>query len=766
MKITKTLSFVVTTIVVISCSPKITPSKTAFSKENRLTFKVDSVLTLMTLEEKIGQLNQYNGFWEITGPTPKEGQAAKKYDDLKKGLVGSMLNVKGVKDVKALQKIAVQETRLGIPLLFGFDVIHGYKTISPIPLAEAASWDLSEIKKSAAIAAEEAASVGLNWTFAPMVDVARDARWGRVMEGSGEDPYLGSQIAVARIQGFQGEDLKAKNTILACAKHFAGYAFAESGRDYNTVDIGESTLQNIVFPPFKAAVDAGVRTFMNSFNELNGIPATGNPYLQRKILKGDWKFDGFVVSDWGSINEMINHGYAKDSKQAAEIALNAGSDMDMESSAYVAHLATLVKEGKVNESLINDAARRILKVKFELGLFDNPYLYCDENYEKETVGKKAFHEGVLEMAKKSIVLLKNEKELLPLQKSGQKIALIGALANDKTSPLGSWRIAADDETAVSVLEGMNQYKDNQLTYSKGANVAEGRTQFVWETKINTTDKSEFDAAIQAAKEANVVVMVLGEHGLQSGEGRSRTEIGLPGVQQELLEAVYKVNPNIVLVLNNGRPLAIPWADAHIPAIVEAWQLGTESGNAIAQVLYGDYNPSGKLPMTFPRNVGQVPIYYNYKNTGRPVMNEPESVFWSHYIDQKNTPLYAFGHGLSYTQFEYSDIQMDKNSFANDEEITVTVEVKNTGKYTGKEVVQMYIRDLFASVTRPVKELKGFEMIELKPNESKKVSFRINKKTIEFFTAQSKWEAEAGDFKIFVGGSSDKTKEADFHYLKQ
>ena len=766
MRIIKTVSITLTTIVIISCSQKITPSKTAFSKENRLTFKVDSVLTLMTLEEKIGQLNQYNGFWEITGPTPKEGQAAKKYDDLKKGLVGSMLNVKGVKDVKALQKIAVQETRLGIPLLFGFDVIHGYKTISPIPLAEAASWDLSEIKKSAAIAAEEAASVGLNWTFAPMVDVARDARWGRVMEGSGEDPYLGSQIAVARIQGFQGEDLKAKNTILACAKHFAGYAFAESGRDYNTVDIGESTLQNIVFPPFKAAVDAGVRTFMNSFNELNGIPATGNPYLQRKILKGDWKFDGFVVSDWGSINEMINHGYAKDSKQAAEIALNAGSDMDMESSAYVAHLATLVKEGKVNESLINDAARRILKVKFELGLFDNPYLYCDENYEKETVGKKAFHEGVLEMAKKSIVLLKNEKELLPLQKSGQKIALIGALANDKTSPLGSWRIAADDETAVSVLEGMNQYKDNQLTYSKGANVAEGRTQFVWETKINTTDKSEFDAAIQAAKEANVVVMVLGEHGLQSGEGRSRTEIGLPGVQQELLEAVYKVNPNIVLVLNNGRPLAIPWADAHIPAIVEAWQLGTESGNAIAQVLYGDYNPSGKLPMTFPRNVGQVPIYYNYKNTGRPVMNEPESVFWSHYIDQKNTPLYAFGHGLSYTQFEYSDIQMDKNSFANDEEITVTVEVKNTGKYTGKEVVQMYIRDLFASVTRPVKELKGFEMIELKPNESKKVSFRINKKTIEFFTAQSKWEAEAGDFKIFVGGSSDKTKEADFHYLKQ
>ena len=759
------MSFVFITIAIWSCSSKIIQPKVAFVSKNQLEIRVDSVLKLMTLEEKIGQLNQYNGFWEITGPTPKEGQAAKKYADLKNGLVGSMLNVKGVKDVRALQKIAVEETRLGIPLIFGFDVIHGYKTISPIPLAEAASWDLKEIKKSAAIAAEEAASVGLNWTFAPMVDVSRDARWGRVMEGAGEDPYLGSQIAIARVQGFQGDDLKARNTILACAKHFAGYAFAESGRDYNTVDIGESTLQNIVFPPFKAAADAGVRTFMNSFNELNGIPATGNAYLQRKILKSDWNFDGFVVSDWGSINEMIPHGFAKDSKQAAEIAINAGSDMDMESSAYVAHLAALVKEGKVQESTIDDAARRILKVKFELGLFDNPYLYCDENYEKETVGKAAFQEGVLEMAKKSIVLLKNEKELLPLKKSGQKIVVIGALANDKTSPLGSWRIAADDNSAVSLLEGLQKYKGNQLTYVKGADVTVGRTQFIWETKINTTDKSGFVDAIAAAKTADVVIMSLGEHGLQSGEGRSRTDIGLPGVQQELLEEVYKVNPNIVLVLNNGRPLAIPWADAHIPAIVEAWHLGTQSGNAIAQVLYGDYNPSGKLPMTFPRNVGQVPIYYNYKNTGRPVMTEPDSVFWSHYIDEKNTPLYPFGYGLSYTQFEYSDLSLSQNTFSGDGQIEVSVTVKNTGKYTGKEVVQLYIRDLIASVTRPVKELKGFEMIELQPGASQRVNFTINKKTIEFFTAQSKWEAEPGDFKVFVGGNSVQTLERDFQYLK-
>lgn len=753
---------VLVTLFILSCTTS-KPIITSEYKSNPLDSKVDSILKLMTLEEKVGQLNQYNGFWDITGPTPKDGQAAKKYADLKNGLVGSMLNVKGVKDVRAIQKIAVEQTRLGIPLLFGFDVIHGYKTISPIPLAEAASWDLVAIKKSAAMAAEEASSVGINWTFAPMVDIARDARWGRVMEGAGEDSFLGSKIAAARVQGFQGDNFNSNTSILACAKHFAGYAFAESGRDYNTVDISESTLQNTILPPFKAAADAGVRTFMNSFNELNGIPATGSSYLQRQILKGDWNFKGFVVSDWGSIGEMINHGYAKDSKQATEIAINAGSDVDMESNAYIENLANLVKEGKVKESLIDDATKRILRVKFELGLFKNPYKYCDEAREKLTVGKQQFQVDVLDMAKKSIVLLKNEKELLPLKKSGQKIGLIGALANDKTSPLGSWRIAADDETAVSVLEGLQKYKDNQLSYAKGADVTIGRTQFVWETKINTTDKSGFAEAIALAKQVDVVVMVLGEHGLQTGEGRSRTEIVLPGVQQELLEVIYNVNPNIVLVLNNGRPLTIPWADAHIPAIVEAWHLGTQSGNAIAQVLYGDYNPSGKLPMTFPRTIGQVPIYYNYKNTGRPTMNEPESVFWSHYSDEKNTPLYPFGYGLSYSKFEYSDLKLSNSTFSKNGEIQVSVTLKNSGKVAGKEVVQLYIRDLIGSVTRPVKELKGFEMIELQPNESKTVTFKINEKTIEFFTANSKWEAESGDFKVFVGGSSATTLESGFQY---
>ena len=733
------------------------------NKNSILKTKVDSVLKLMTLEEKIGQLNQYNGFWDITGPTPKEGQAALKYEHLKKGLVGSMLNVKGVKEVRAIQKIAVEQTRLGIPLIFGFDVIHGYKTISPIPLAEAASWDMEAIKKSAAIAAEEAASVGLNWTFAPMVDISRDARWGRVMEGAGEDTYLGSKIAEARVKGFQGSDFTSGKTIMACAKHFAGYAFAEAGRDYNSVDVSEATLQNTILPPFKACVDADVKTFMNSFNDLNGMPATGNKYLQRKILKEDWNFNGFVVSDWGSINEMTAHGFAKDTKNAAEIAMNAGSDMDMESYAYIAHLATLVKEGKVKENLIDDSVKRILRVKFELGLFDNPYKYCDEAREKATVGKAEFQAGVLDVAKKSIVLLKNENELLPLPKSGIKIGLIGALANDKTSPLGSWRIGADDNTAISVLEGMQKYDGNQITYSKGADVTIGATKFVSELHINTTDKSGFQEAIDLAKKSDVVVMVLGEHGLQTGEGRSRTELGLPGVQQELLEEIFKVNKKVILVLNNGRPLAFPWAAQNIPAIVEAWQLGTESGNAIAQVLFGDYNPSGKLPMTFPRSVGQVPIYYNYKNTGRPTMNEPESVFWSHYSDEKNTPLYPFGYGLSYSKFEYSDLKCNSNSFTKNGSIIVSVSLKNTGKYTGKEVVQLYIRDIVGSITRPVKELKNFQIVELKPNEQKIVEFIINQKTIEFYTANNKWEAEPGDFKVFVGGNSSETLETNFKF---
>ena len=718
--------------------------------------KVEALLKQMTLEEKIGQMNQYSGFWDLTGPAPSNGDAAKKYEHLRKGYVGSMLNLRGVENVRKIQKIAVEETRLGIPLIIGFDVIHGYETLSPIPLAESASWDLEAIKKSAEVAAEEAAAAGINWTFAPMVDISRDARWGRVMEGAGEDPYLGSKIAFARVQGFQGSDLSQHTTLAACAKHFAAYGFAESGREYNTADLGTSTLNNIIFPPFQATLDAGVRTFMNSFNELNGIPATGNTYLQRDILKDKWKFDGFVVSDWGSIEEMISHGYAKDNKHAAQIAANAGSDMDMESYLYVNELADLVREGKVKEAYIDDAAKRILRVKFELGLFEDPYKYCDAQREKEVIGQQAFHDACLDMAKKSIVLLKNENQILPLKKQGQKIALIGALATDKTSPLGNWRIAAKDNTAVSVLEGMQAYNGNQLTYAKGADVSLGNTEFTVEVNINTTDKSEFPQAIAVAKTADVVVMVLGEIGYQSGEGRSRTELGLPGVQQELLEAIYKVNKNIVLVLNNGRPLVLNWHQKHLPAIVEAWQLGTQSGNAIAQVLYGDYNPSGKLPMSFPRAVGQIPIYYNYKNTGRPTLPAPGKVFWSHYQDVENTPLYPFGYGLSYTTFEYSNLQA---KVVSDKEVTVSVTLKNSGKFTGKEVVQLYIRDHYASVTRPVRELKGFELVSLEPNESKEISFTLTEKELGFYNNQGDFVLEPGDFSIFIGGDSNAKLEA-------
>jgi beta-glucosidase len=734
--------------------------KKTMDKKQEIEQKVEQLLAKMTLEEKVGQMNQYNGFWDVTGPSPKEGNAALKYEHLRKGWVGSMLTVRGVEQVRAVQKIAVEETRLGIPLIIGFDVIHGYKTLSPIPLAEAASWDMDAIKKSAQVAADEASASGINWTFGPNVDISRDARWGRVMEGAGEDPFLGSRVATARVKGFQGDDLSAPNTIAACAKHFAGYGFSESGRDYNTVDIGNATLYNTVLPPFKAAKDAGVRTFMNSFNILNGVPATGNSFLQRDILKGKWGFDGFVITDWASIREMIAHGYAKDGAEATVKAVKAGADMDMESHLYIAELVKLVNDRKVDSKLVDDAVKRILRVKYELGLFDDPYRYCNEKREKEVINSKANHEAVLDMAKKSIVLLKNEKNLLPLKKNGQKIALIGALANDKNSPLGSWRIASDDNTAVSVLEGMQQYKGNTLTFEKGADLTAGKTTFLDEVVFNTTDRSGFDAAKKAASAADVVVMVLGEHGFQSGEGRSRTDLNLPGLQQELLEEIYKVNPNVVLVLNNGRPLALPWAAEHIPTIIEAWHLGTETGNAVAQVLYGDYNPSGKLPMSFPRNVGQVPIYYNQHSTGRPT-NSDNNVFWSHYTDVEKTPQFAFGHGLSYTTFKYGTPKIGKQTYAKGEAVKVSVDITNTGNYDGKEVVQLYIRDIAASLSRPVKELKGFELIALKKGETKTVTFTLTDNELGFFNNEGEYLVEPGIFKVFVGTSSDNVQEAEF-----
>lgn len=730
--------------------------------DSEIEGKVDSLLSLMTLEEKIGQMNQYSGFWDVTGPKPEGGSEAKKYEDLRKGLVGSMLNVTGAKEVLEVQKIAVEETRLGIPLLIGFDVVHGFKTVSPIPLAESASWDMEAIKRSAEVAAKEAAVSGINWTFAPMVDITRDARWGRVMEGAGEDPFLGSAIAKARVTGFQGDDLTSPYTIAACAKHFAAYGFAESGRDYNTVDVGTSTLYNIVFPPFLAAKEAGVRTFMNSFNEINGVPATGNAWLQRDILKGKWDFNGFMVSDWGSINEMISHGQAENGKYAAERAVIAGSDMDMESYHYLNYLAELVEEGKVGEDLINDAVRRILRVKFELGLFENPYQYSDPSVENEVVGSQEIQDAVLDMAKKSIVLLKNEKSLLPLKRSGQNIVVIGALASDKTSPLGNWRTGAENGTAVSLLEGLQQYQGNTITYVKGPAFVDGEISFPKQLQINQTKTSGMIEAVNAAKKADIVLVALGEHGMQTGEGRSQVDIGLPKLQQQLLEEVYKANPNVVLVLHNGRPVAIPWAAEHIPSILEVWQLGTQSGHAIAQVLYGDYNPSGKLPMTFPKAVGQVPIYYNHKSTGRPNEPAPGEVFWSHYTDMDNDPLFPFGHGLSYTQFEYQDLKVEVDP----SQVLVSFELKNIGDLDGKEVVQVYIQDVFASITRPVKELKGFELVSLKAGESKTLNFILTDKELGFYNNQGEFLVEPGDFKVFVGGSSNTVLESEFNLAQQ
>lgn len=737
----------------------LTAACTRPQNEGLITYedKIDSLMSIMTLEEKIGQMNQYNGFWDVTGPVPSDGDASQKYENLRKGLVGSMLNVTGVEEVRKIQKIAVEESRLGIPLIIGFDMIHGMKTMSPIPLAEAASWDMEAIKQSSRIGAREAAAMGVNWTFAPMVDVGRDARWGRVMEGAGEDTYLNSQIAVARVQGYQGEDLSDPLTIAACVKHFAGYGFSESGRDYNTVDVGTTTLYNVILPPFKAALDAGARTFMNSFNDLNGIPATGNDFLQRDILKGKWNFSGFVVSDWGSISEMVPHGFAQDGKMAAKYAANAGSDMDMESYLYIKHLKELVESGEVKESIIDDAVRRILRVKFELGLFDDPYRYCNEEREKEIVGSTDHQAGVLEMAKKSIVLLKNEENILPLAKSGLKIAVIGSLAADKDSPLGSWRGLSEPNSAVSVMEGLQRYTENSYRFAKGADLELEPPVFLKEVKINTTDRSGFEEAIQAAKGADVVIAVLGEHGFQSGEARSRSNIGLPGLQQELLEAVYQANSKVILVSMSGRPLDLSWSDSHLPAIVQAWHLGSQSGNAIAEVLYGDYNPSGKLPMSFPRSVGQLPIYYNQKSTGRPTNPGDDIVFWSHYADVPNDALYPFGHGLSYTQFTFENLKVES---LENQQIKVSFSLKNQGNLAGEEVAQVYIRDHVASITRPIKELKAFQKISLKSGESQVLEFTLGPEKLGFFDGNGNFIVEPGKFTIMVGGSSKTSLSAE------
>lgn len=725
--------------------------------------QVDSVLALMTLEEKVGQLVQYNGSWDLTGPASEVGNKEKE-EKLKKGLVGSMLNVLSIEATREAQKLVMENSRLKIPLMFGYDVIHGYKTIFPVPLAETASWDMEAAERSARIAALESVAEGVNWTFSPMIDVSRDARWGRIMEGSGEDPFLTSKVAVAKINGYQGDDLADPMTIAATAKHFAGYGFAEAGRDYNTVHVGENELHNTILPPFKAAANAGVATFMNSFNDIDGTPATASKMLQRDILKGKWDFQGFVVSDWGTIFELVIHGRARDRKHASEIAIKAGSDMDMEGRAYEISLADLVREGKVDEALIDDAVRRVLRVKVKMGLFEDPYLYSNPET-KNKLNYEQHLEDARDIAKKSIVLLKNEKNLLPLSASVKNIAVIGPLANDKDSPIGNWRAQGEANSAVSLLEGIQNAVggDAKVTYAKGAELGLGERSFMKPLKINNTDKSGFEEAVNTAKNADLVIMALGEDAFQSGEGRSQANIALAGVQQELLEAVYEVNKNIVLVLFNGRPLEISWAAENVPAIVEAWLLGSQSGNAIADVLFGKYNPSGKLPVSFPRAVGQEPLYYNGKNTGRP--SNPVEVTYSGYSDVEKDALYPFGFGLSYTTFEYGDLTLSSEEMNADGEIIASITLTNTGKFAGKEVVQLYLRDLVATTTRPVKELKAFEMVELKAGEKKEVTFSITNDMLEFYNVDKEWTSEEGKFEIMIGGNSRDLKKAEF-YLKK
>lgn len=718
--------------------------------------QIEDLIEQMTLEEKAGQLTQFSDPGDVTGPLPKGDRDRRKRRLIQTGVVGSTLNVLGAEKVRTFQKIAVEESRLGIPMIFAYDVIHGHKTIFPIPLAEAASWDLDLIEQSARVAAIEASAQGLNWTFAPMIDISRDARWGRVMEGAGEDPFLGAEIAVARVRGFQGDDLSASDTIAATLKHFAGYGFAESGKDYNAADVGAVTLFNTILPPFRAAIErANARTVMNSFNTLNGIPATGDTYLQRDLLKGDWGFDGFIISDWGSGIEMIDHGFAADERDAARLSMIGGSDMDMESFVYAPYLPELVRDGEVEEAWIDDAVRRVLRVKFELGLFDDPYKYIDEERESALLFTDEHRKISRQVAEASIVLLKNTDDALPL-KTGEKIALIGALAADKDSPLGNWRAQGETGTAISVREAFDG-ANLDFTFAEGAAVEIGEASFATEVVVNTDDKSGFNEAIDAAGSADKVVIVLGEDAYQSGEGRSRADIGFSGVQQELLEAVYAANSNVVLVVMSGRPLVLTWADENIPAIVQAWHLGHEAGPAITNILTGKTNPSGKLPMTFPRSVGQTPIYYNYLNTGRP--GPREEVFWSHYTDESNAPLYPFGHGLSYAEFEYSRLRIRNRENG----VEVTVRVKNTSDRAGHEVVQLYIHDRVASVSRPERELKGFEKFALDPGERKTVTFILTDKELGFYNTQAEYVVEAGEFDVFVGGSSSAELSAKFDF---
>lgn len=725
---------------------------------------IDQLMKKMTLEEKIGQLNlPVTG--EITTGQAKSSDVAKR---IRNGEVGGLFNLKGVERIREVQRQAVEESRLGIPLLFGMDVIHGYETIFPIPLGLSCTWDMKAIEESARIAAVEASADGISWTFSPMVDVSRDPRWGRVSEGNGEDPFLGAAIARAMIRGYQGKDMSRNDEIMACVKHFALYGASEAGRDYNTVDMSRQRMFNEYMLPYQAAVEAGVGSVMASFNEVDGVPATGSKWLMTDVLRKQWGFDGFVVTDYTGINEMIDHGMG-DQQTVAALALNAGVDMDMVSDAFSGTLKKSVEEGKVSAAAIDAACSRILEAKYKLGLFDDPYKYCDVNRPKKQIFTKEHRAIARKTASESFVLLKNEG-VLPLSKKGT-IAVVGPLANTRSNMPGTWSVAAVLDNAPSLVEGLREVVGDRakVVTAKGSNLIgdadyeKRATMFGRELhRDNRTDRELLDEALKVAAGADVIVAALGESSEMSGESSSRTNLEMPDVQRVLLQELLKTGKPVVLVLFTGRPLVLTWEEEHVPAILNVWFGGSEAAYAISDVLFGDVNPSGKLTATFPQNVGQIPLFYNHKNTGRPLQEGRWfEKFRSNYLDVSNEPLYPFGYGLSYTTFAYSDIHLSSTEMSADGELTATVTVTNTGSRDGAEVVQLYIRDLVGSVTRPVKELKGFEKIFLKAGESRKVSFSITPELLKFYNYDLQFVCEPGDFDVMIGGNSRDVKKARF-----
>ena len=731
----RTVKFVLLLLVLVCCFLPTSHSQQTSSVEER----VNSLLARMTLEEKLGQLQQLDG--EANGNFRPE-----HLDLIRKGLLGSTLNVRGAQRTNELQRVAMNESRLKIPVLFGFDVIHGYRTIFPIPLGEAATFDPLLAERSAAVAAQEANNLGVRWTFAPMLDIARDPRWGRITEGAGEDPFVGAAFARARVRGFQGQDYGAPDKILACAKHWVAYGAAEGGRDYNTTDLSEQTLREIYFPPFKAAVDAGVGTLMSSFNAINGVPASANSFTLTKVLRDEWKFDGFVVSDYTSVKELINHGIAANEEDAAAAALNAGVDMEMVSRSYNTFGPKLLQEKRLSMATLDEAVRRILRIKFRLGLFDHPY--TDEAREPNALLRPESIRLAREIAGRSMVLLKNDRETLPLSRNLGSIAVIGPLADDRRAPLGWWSGDGKEENTVTPLAGIKAKVSAQtkVGYAKGCDVKGDST-------------AGFAEAVNLARSSDVAVVFVGELAEMVGEAASRASLDLPGRQLELVQKIQATGKPTIVVLVNGRPLSIGWIVENAPAILESWMGGTESGNAIADILFGDVNPGAKLPVTFPRSVGQVPIYYNHMNTGRPP--EAENRYTSKYYDVPWTPLFPFGYGLSYTTFKISNLQLSAPRISADGKLTVSAEVENTGRRAGDEVVQLYIRDTVASMTRPVKELKGFQRVTLQPGGKRRVEFVLGPEQLGFWNREMRYVVEPGEFRVMVGANSVDVIEARF-----